>query len=200
MQEILQPKFIIPNTPIHVFDIPSYIMKEIDGMVKESTKWKYHPLGELRASENAAYRHPEDGYEYNSFQCTISPRLVEESLMMAWIIRAANIHFVPEKHHRSIRFRKLTGHFDGYEIWTNFSNKGDSNPRHDHGGWLSGVIYHTNHGHPTYFNDLDVEYEGKDGTMIMFPSDTVHSCKEQTADKERITLAFNLIIDENFDG
>ncbi len=200
MQEILQPKFIIPNTPIHVFDIPSYIMKEIDGMVKESTKWKYHPLGELRASENAAYRHPEDGYEYNTFQCTISPRLIEESLMMAWIIRAANIHFVPEKHHRSIRFRKLTGHFDGYEIWTNFSNKGDSNPRHDHGGWLSGVIYHTNHGHPTYFNDLDVEYEGKDGTMIMFPSDTVHSCKEQTADKERITLAFNLIIDENFDG
>ncbi len=200
MQEILQPKFIIPNTPIHVFDIPSYIMKEIDGMVKESTKWKYHPLGELRASENAAYRHPEDGYEYNTFQCTISPRLIEESLMMAWIIRAANIHFVPEKHHRSIRFRKLTGHFDGYEIWTNFSNKGDSNPRHDHGGWLSGVIYHTNHGHPTYFNDLDVEYEGKDGTMIMFPSNTVHSCKEQTADKERITLAFNLIIDENFDG
>jgi len=200
MQEILQPKFIIPNTPIHVFDIPSYIMKEIDGMVKESTKWKYHPLGELRASENAAYRHPEDGYEYNTFQCTISPRLVEESLMMAWIIRAANIHFIPEKHHRSIRFRKLIGHFDGYEIWTNFSNKGDSNPRHDHGGWLSGVIYHTNHGHPTYFNDLDVEYEGKDGTMIMFPSDTVHSCKEQTEDKERITLAFNLIIDENFDG
>ncbi len=200
MQEILQPKFIIPNTPIHVFDIPSYIMKEIDGMVKESTKWKYHPLGELRASENAAYRHPEDGYEYNTFQCTISPRLIEESLMMAWIIRAANIHFVPEKHHRSIRFRKLTGHFDGYEIWTNFSNKGDSNPRHDHGGWLSGVIYHTNHGHPTYFNDLDVEYEGKDGTMIMFPSNTVHSCKEQTEDKERITLAFNLIIDENFDG
>tara|TARA_B100001079_G_C16333259_1_gene480115 strand:+ start:282 stop:809 length:528 start_codon:yes stop_codon:yes gene_type:complete len=175
-------------------------MKEIDGMVKESTKWKYHPLGELRASENAAYRHPEDGYEYNTFQCTISPRLIEESLMMAWIIRAANIHFVPEKHHRSIRFRKLTGHFDGYEIWTNFSNKGDSNPRHDHGGWLSGVIYHTNHGHPTYFNDLDVEYEGKDGTMIMFPSNTVHSCKEQTEDKERITLAFNLIIDENFDG
>ena len=200
MQEILQPKFIIPNTPIHVFDIPSYIMKEIDGMVKESTKWKYHPLGELRASENAAYRHPEDGYEYNTFQCTISPRLIEESLMMAWIIRAANIHFVPEKHHRSIRFRKLTGHFDGYEIWTNFSNKGDSNPRHDHGGWLSGVIYHTNHGHPTYFNDLDVEYEGKDGTMIMFPSNTVHSCKEQTEDKERITLAFNLSIDENFDG
>ena len=196
MQEILQPKFIIPNTPIHVFDIPSYIMKEIDGMVKESTKWKYHPLGELRASENAAYRHPEDGYEYNTFQCTISPRLIEESLMMAWIIRAANIHFVPEKHHRSIRFRKLTGHFDGYEIWTNFSNKGDSNPRHDHGGWLSGVIYHTNHGHPTYFNDLDVEYEGKDGTMILFPSNTVHSCKKQTKDKERITLAFNLILEE----
>ena len=88
----------------------------------------------------------------------------------------------------------MIGHFDGYEIWTNFSNKGDSNPRHDHGGWLSGVIYYKNHGHP-YFNDLDVEYEGKDG-MILFPSNTVHSCKEQTEDKERITLAFNLILED----
>ena len=90
----------------------------------------------------------------------------------------------------------MTGHFDGYEIWTNFSNKGDSNPVHDHGGWLSGVIYHTNHGHPTYFNDFDVEYEGKDGTMILFPSNTVHSCKEQTEDRERITIAFNLTLEE----
>jgi len=193
---ILESKKEIPNTSIKIFDIPTYIRTEIDGMVKESIKWKNHPLGELKASENAAYRHPEHGKEYNTFQCSISPRLIEESLMMPWITRLAQIHFAPEYHHRSVRFRRMIGHFDGYEIWTNFSNKGDSNPRHDHGGWLSGVIYYKNHGHPTYFNDHDVEYEGKDGTMILFPSNTVHSCREQTEDKERITLAFNLVLEE----
>ena len=49
----------IPNTPIKIFNIPTYIRTEIDGIVKESIKWKNHPLGELKASENAAYRHPE---------------------------------------------------------------------------------------------------------------------------------------------
>ena len=186
----------IPNTPIKIFNIPTYIRTEIDGIVKESIKWKNHPLGELKASENAAYRHPEHGKEYNTFQCGISPRLIEDSLMMPWIIRTAQIHFAPDHHHRCVRFKRFLGHFDGYEMWTNFSNKGDSNPRHDHGGWLSGVIYYKNHGHPTYFNGLDVEYEGKDGTMIMFPSNTVHSCKEQTEDEERITLAFNLTLEE----
>ena len=193
---ILESKGKIPNTPIKIFEIPTYIKKEIDGMVKESIRWKNHPLGELKAAENAAYKHPEHGKEYNTFQCSISPRLIEESLMMPWIIRTAQHHFAPERHHRCVRFRRMTGHFDGYEIWTNFSNKGDSNPRHDHGGWLSGVIYYENHGHPTYFNELDVEYDGKDGTMVLFPSDTVHSCKEQTEDKERITLAFNLILED----
>ncbi len=193
---ILESKKEIPNTPIKIFDIPTYIRTELDGIVKESIKWKNHPLGELKASENAAYKHPEHGKEYNTFQCSISPRLIEESLMMPWITRLAQIHFAPEYHHRSVRFKRMLGHFDGYEIWTNFSNKGDSNPRHDHGGWLSGVIYYKNHGHPTYFNGLDVEYEGKDSTMILFPSNTVHSCKEQTEDEERITLAFNLTLEE----
>jgi hypothetical protein len=32
--------------------------------------------------------------------------------------------------------------------------------------------------------------------MILFPSNTVHSCKEQTEDEERITLAFNLTLEE----
>ena len=53
-------------------------------------------------------------------------------------------------------------------------------------------IYYQNHNHPTTFNDLCCEYEGKNGTMIMFPSDTIHSVLPFTEDKERITLAFNI--------
>ena len=83
---ILESKGKIPNTPIKIFEIPTYIKKEIDGMVKESIKWKNHPLGELKAAENAAYKHPEHGKEYNTFQCNISPRLIEESLMMIDLI------------------------------------------------------------------------------------------------------------------
>ena len=195
---ILESKGVITGTPVHVFDIPSYIRTEIDTWVRESKKIKDHPLGELKASENAAYNHPNDGKKYNTFQCPISPRLIEESFWLAWTLRIANKYFAPEEHHLSLRLRKMTGHFDGYEIWTNFSNKGDSNPVHDHGGWLSGVIYHSNHGHPTVFDEYDIEYEGKDGTMILFPADTVHSCTEQIKDEERITIAFNLIMDKSW--
>ena len=48
---ILESKKEIPNTPIKIFDIPTYIRTELDGIVKESIKWKNHPLGELKASE-----------------------------------------------------------------------------------------------------------------------------------------------------
>ena len=35
-------------------------------------------------------------------------------------------------------------------------------------------------------------YEGLDGTMVMFPSQVLHHVEPQTANKERITLAFNI--------
>ena len=41
-------------------------------------------------------------------------------------------------------------------------------------GDLSAVIYYKNHDHPTFFNDYDVSYKGVNGTMILFPSDTLH--------------------------
>ena len=39
-------------------------------------------------------------------------------------------------------------------------------------------------------------YHGKNGTMVMFPSDTLHYVVEQKSNKERITYAFNLEIFE----
>ena len=182
---------------IQVFDIPSYIQSEIDGWVKESRKWKDHPLGELKAHENAGYV-LDNGNKYNSYQCCISPRLIEESLWMSWVLRLAQKYFAQDVHHRALRVYKMDGHWDGYEVWTNFSYMGDQNPPHDHTGrYLSGIIYYSNHGHPTYFDDLDVSYEGKDGTMILFPAEETHSVAEQFMDEERITIAFN--IDRNWE-
>ena len=72
---------LTPNSSIHVFDIPSYIKTEIDGWVKDTRKWKDHPLGYLKVHENAAYKHPEDGNVYNTYQCSVSPRLIEDCLL-----------------------------------------------------------------------------------------------------------------------
>ena len=47
--------------------------------------------------------------------------------------------------------------------------------------------------HPTIFDEHGVAYEGLDGTMVMFPASTLHHVEEQTVNKERITLAFNII-------
>ena len=47
--------------------------------------------------------------------------------------------------------------------------------------------------HPTIFDQHDVAYEGLDGTMVMFPSSVLHHVEPQTVNKERITLAFNVV-------
>ena len=96
------------------------------------------------------------------------------------------------KIHRYFSMRKWNGHFDGYDIWTNFAYKGDDNPQHNHAGMLSGVIYYKNHNHPTIFDEYNVGYEGLDGTMVMFPSQVLHHVEKQVVDTERITLAFNI--------
>jgi hypothetical protein len=78
-------------------------------------------------------------------------------------------------------------------MWVNFARKGDDNPTHNHAGFLSGVIYVENDGQPTLFDEFGCEYEGKNGTMVLFPSQTLHHVEEKTTKKERVTLAFNII-------
>ena len=55
------------------------------------------------------------------------------------------------------------------------------------------MIYYKNHKHPTIFDEYKCGYEGEDGTMVMFPATTFHHVEPQTVNKERITLAFNII-------
>ena len=58
---------------------------------------------------------------------------------------------------------------------------------------LSGVIYYKNHTHPTIFDEYGVAYEGLDKTMVMFPASVFHHVEPQLVNKERITLAFNIV-------
>ena len=182
--------------PVLIFKIPDQIQKELDIWVKESKNFKNSPLAPLKAHENVGYLSFGSGKKHNSYQCSISPHLVESSFWLAWVLRLTAKYWGAGKSNRQFRLRKWDGHFDGYDIWTNFAYKGDDNPKHTHAGYLSGVIYYKNHGHPTIFPDYSCAYEGKDGTMVMFPASTWHSVEPQIANKERITLAFNIDRDD----
>ena len=194
MNDILEMKKLRDGCPVMVIRIPKPIMKEIDIWVKESKRIKSHPLAELKAHQNVGYLSEVSGTgkKHNSYQCSISPHLIDQSFWLAWVLRLTAKYWGIGASNRDFNLRKWEGHFDGYDIWTNFACKGDDNPSHNHAGFLSGVIYYQNHNHPTYFNDYNCAYEGKNGTMIMFPSHVYHHVKEQTSSKERITLAFNI--------
>ena len=192
MDEFLKMKKLREGCPVLVFDIPKVIRKEIDGWVKESRKFKDHPLAELKAHENVGYKMM-DGKVHNSYQTSISPHLIEQSFWLAWVLRLTAKYWGMGTSHREFSLRKWNGHFDSYDIWTNFAYKGDDNPSHNHAGFLSGVIYYKNHTHPTIFDHYNVAYEGKDGTMVMFPANVLHHVEPQHQNKERITLAFNIV-------
>ena len=192
MNDPLEMKKLRAGCPVMIADIPKQIQKELDGWIKESKKFKDHPLAELKAHENVGYLSM-DGKKHNSYQCSISPRLIEESFWLAWVLRITEKYWGMGTNHRDFSLRKWNGHFDSYDIWTNFAYKGDDNPTHNHAGLLSGVIYYKNHKHPTLFDEYKCGYQGEDGTMVMFPSGTWHHVEPQTVNKERITLAFNII-------
>ena len=194
MDQFLKMKKLQPGSscPVMVIKIPQQIQKELDVWVNESKKFKNSPLAALKAHENVGYL-ATDGKKHNSYQCSISSHLIEQSFWLAWVLRLSAKHYGMGKSHRHFKVRSWSGHFDGYDIWTNFAYKGDDNPTHNHAGFLSGVIYYKNHTHPTLFNEYGVGYEGKDGTMVMFPSSVLHHVEPQQQNKERITLAFNIV-------
>ena len=191
MNDLLEMKKLQDNCPVMVTRIPKPIMKEISLWVKESKRIKNHPLSSLKAHQNYGYLDG-DGKKHNSYQCSIPPHLIEQSFWLAWVIRLSAKYWGMGAKNRQFMMRKWDGHFDAYDIWTNFAYRGDDNPTHNHGGLLSGVIYFQNHNHPVHFDEYNCAYAGDNGTMIMFPSHVLHHVKEQTSSRERITLAFNI--------
>ena len=72
--------------PVMVAKIPPQIMKELDVWVNESKKFKNSPLAALKAHENVGYL-AMDGKQHNSYQCSISPHLIDQSFWLAWVLR-----------------------------------------------------------------------------------------------------------------
>ena len=95
--------------PVLIFDIPKPIMKEIDGWVTESKKLKNSPLASLKAHENVGYL-AMDGKQHNSYQCSISPSLVDSSFWLAWVLRLTAKYWGMGKSNRDFKLRKWDGH------------------------------------------------------------------------------------------
>jgi hypothetical protein len=178
------------NHPYLKCNLPKEICKEIEIWTKECKKIKSHPLAELKSHENVGYL-PETGNVHNSYQCSLPTNLIENSFWLPYTLRSCASYW--GGNHRDYKLRKWDGHFDGYDIWANFANKGSDNPTHNHAGNISGVIYVHNFGHPTVFPEYNTQYEGQNGTMILFLSNVLHYVPIQKSNKERITLAFNIV-------
>tara|TARA_R100000008_G_C3568631_1_gene160669 strand:+ start:76 stop:708 length:633 start_codon:yes stop_codon:yes gene_type:complete len=199
MNDLLQMKRLVPGgtCPVMVSKIPKDIFGEIKEWVRVCRKYKDHPLADLRAHENVGYKNPGKEYggkiKHNTYQCSVPAHLIDQSFWLGWIVRlAAKYYGGGTAYHRDFFIRDLKGHFDRYDVWVNFAYKGDDNPLHNHAGFLSGVIYVQNDRHPTIFPEYNTLYNGENGTMVLFPSNTMHFVDNKNTSKERVTLAFNL--------
>jgi len=171
------------NDKVAHLKLPSSIIDELDQWKYECDKIKNHPLGYLKSHDNF-------GTKSNSFQVSVPSYLIEKSYWLPFTLRSCAQIF--KKNHRNYFLRKWDGHFDGYDIWINYSYKGNYNPSHTHAGVLSGVIYHSSTDNPTFFDNSKIKFKGVKGDMVLFSSNLEHKVLEQKENHERITFAFNL--------
>jgi hypothetical protein len=173
----------ISNTPILKGTLPNEILEEVSFFVNRCREIKNHPLAELRNHRNVGR---------NSFQVSIPTNLLMDSFFLAYMIRLGE-HYcnITDLKKRAVRINNNQNHYDGYDIWVNFTYKGDVNPIHSHAGDLSGVIYYQNDGLETYFKHAP-PYVGKKGDILMFPANFDHGVLEKQTEEERITLSYNL--------
>ncbi len=173
--------------------MPKEILAELRMWVKECRKIKNHPLAELKAHENVGYL-AEDGEKHNTYQVAVPSRLVDEGYWMPYLLRLVAKYYANGKDNRSYKLRTWLGHFDAYDVWMNFTNKGDDNPKHHHTGFLSGVAYIQNDGQPTVFPDYDFRTDPTEGNMYLWPAVKAwHLVEKKTTKKERVSIAFNII-------
>ena len=176
------------DKPFLICELPKEIKSEVNQWIRQAKKIKNHPLSALKAHQNFGYQSNKD--IQNAYQCSLPINSIQNSFWLAYVLRVCAFHW--GGHDRDYCLREWRGHYDGLDIWANFSYKGNGNPIHQHSGFISGVIYHKNNNHPTIFPDYNKEYCGKNGTMILFSSDTRHYVDPQPYKGERTTIAFNI--------
>ena len=169
--------------------LPKQIIKELDQIVSIAKKEMRHPLSHLKEHFNAGN---------NKYQVSVNRNVLNDSFLYPFIIKFGMYYLKQKNVFCNDQEIVITGYSIGnfnYGFWVNISGNGDLNPKHNHTGLLSGVIYFKNNINlPTkfYCGDDIVEYCGKQGDILIFPSHLPHEVEKITCDEERITLSFNL--------
>jgi hypothetical protein len=181
----------LPNskTPILKGKIPNLLFDELVKFVDVCNEIKNHPLAYLKNHKNIGK---------NSYQVSVPTTIIENSFLMAYLNHLSEYYASKQLNtdisnlYRKFPLRRNYGHFDGYDLWINYSEYGSENPEHNHSGSLSGVIYFENESNlPTIFSN-NIEFIGQKGDIIIFPAETMHSVPLQKTNNTRITFAYNM--------
>ena len=193
--DLFSKNAVFEDVPVLVTTLPEEIFNEFKSFQEKCEEIRYSKFSFLR-------EHINEGN--NSYQVSVPKNLVEDSFAFAYLIylgqyylkKMDNISF--EDSVRRIRLRQIEDHFDGYDLWINFSEKGSENPKHTHSGGkgLSGVVYMSECETPTIFDDK-ITFYGQPGQVVIFPASLYHSVPKQEELGTRVTFAFNLEVINN---
>lgn len=193
IEEIIGEVTLIGQTPNLIIraKIPDRIFDEIKGWIE--------PCRAIKDDEYAALLyHHNVGTGHNSYQTAVPQRLMDNSFSFGYLLQLGEMYLkiinqFPERTDRVTKLRNYPGHYDGYDIWLNFTYKGDNNPLHKHSGSLSGIIYIKDEDkQPTHFPTINYTHQPEEGEILMFPSHLYHYVDVKETESERITSSFNL--------
>lgn len=201
IEEIFDDVTLIGETPnlIMKVKLPDKIFDEVKSWIEPCKKIKDDPYALL-------LNHINVGTDHNTYQTGIPKKYIDNSFFLGYVIHLSELYMKttnqPEKinpdgskggHGRSTFMREVPGHYDGYDIWMNFTYKGDDNPLHNHAGNFSSIIYVQDpDGEPTHFPTIGYKNFPKEGEMLFFPASLHHFVEEKKTDSERITVSYNL--------
>jgi hypothetical protein len=191
IENLFQDFYFLPNitSQVMVGKLNEFLLKDTLHIIEKCKIIKTSPMSFLKAHINDS--------DF-SYQLSLPHKEFEESYLFPflnflgeyYLYKSKNLEY--EDVYRQVFIKKYNGHFDGYDIWANFSYKGDKNSWHAHGATLSGIIYIENDIEAaTQFEEF--ELIGKKGDVVIFPSELLHNVEPQEVDYERITISFNLL-------
>jgi len=175
--------------------IPDSIFDDIKKCIKRTDKIRKHKLSFLLAHHLSPVSHAPGG---SSYHISVPIDCLEGSFLQAYLIylgewyRCKYEKYNLDETRRTVRLRKNTNHFDSYDCWVNYTEKGTVTSMHNHAGNLSGVIYYTDYKNSPLYFENGFSYKAQKKDIVIFPSNLRHAIDKQKSKKRRITLAYNL--------
>lgn len=201
LEEIFDNITLIGQTPnmIMKVQLPDKIFDEVKSWIEPCRAIKDDEYAELLNHRNV-------GTGHNSYQTAIPRKYIDNSFFIGYILHFAEIYLEatnsPSKredglYNRTVVMRDNIGHYDGYDIWMNFTYKGDDNPIHNHAGDFSSIIYVKDEDNqPTIFPSINYVHVPKEGEMLLFPAHLQHEVNVKQTESERISISYNLLLND----